>query len=396
MSFVCVLPKTIGEADQNYLAAQKAYQIKKEAIVQKIKSEYDISGDSFIQLIQQNLLTNMKEKIVSPESGRSVGYDTILKHLYDAVQASAYSIIESHQAEISSLSDAIATLQQQAIANGKSAQKNVEKQIDDIIQQFANEMQLDSVIYKYLPEFISSANAQLSFSQVFGYAKSIFKHEISKRIAGVQIQDIFQRHPGIILGYIREDAVADASQKAISKLSMTAASAATVGAAKSKIDILISLTGQGSAISQNGELLGGLLASLDKYDKSFSVTGESSLETDEFLGIQSKPWKLFLPTTSWNKNSIGSRAELLNNFLSSGYNPAGADNQYSWHAGVLYLSTQLEEVIGVNTVMYVTGNSIIWTNELFDQLRKYNKYFAFMLTSNNQLTSHVQLADHYG
>ena len=395
MSFVCVLPRSISEADQNYLRAQQIYKTKRDEIQQRIKSQYDVSGEEFVATIQKKLKENMQAKIESPNTGNTVGYQTILNHLYNTVEKLAREKIEGSSSQINNDIEQIESIQSQAISQGKNAQEIAEKEIDDLVQKYANDLQLDSVIYKYLPEFVSGDNVKLSLAQVFGYAKSIFKNEITKRANGIEATRIFQRHPGIILGYIREDATADASKKAIKKFGMSSSSAQTVGAEKSKIDILLSLTGGASSIVSSGDLLGTILSSLDSMNQSFSVNGESILETNEFLGIQSKPWKLFLPTTNWNKNSVGSRAALLQDFLQS-YNPAGADNQHSWHSGVLYLSTQLEEVIGANTVMYVTGDTIQWTDDIFTQMRANNKYFAFMMSSKNELTSHVQIADHYG
>lgn len=395
MGFVCVMPETMAGVDANYASAQRNYAVKKQEIMNRLKDQYNVSGEEFVKLIQEKLSANMKEKIVSPITGRSVGYETILKHLYDAVDAYAQSIIESHSAEISALVGNIKNIQSNAVQSGKQAQKEAGKMIDDAVQHYANEMQLNNIIYKYLPEFISGDNVKLSLDQIFGYAKSIFRQQITKQLTTGKITEVFKRHPAIILGYIREDATADASRQAAERLGMSSAKAQTVGAEQSKIDIIIPLSGgAASAISSGGDLLKAVLSNLDSMNQSFEVEGESSLETNEFLGIQSKPWKLFLPTTAWNRNSVGSRSALLQDFLQN-YNPDGADNNYSWHSGVYYLSTQLEEVIGANTVMYVTGNSIVWTDEIFDQIRG-NKYFAFMVDSNNKLTSHVQLADHYG
>ena len=46
---------------------------------------------------------------------------------------------------------------------------------------------------------------------------------------------------------------------------------------------------------------------------TITVDGESYMP-DEFLGIQSKPWNLNQQTTDWNRNSIGSRADLFKAF----------------------------------------------------------------------------------
>lgn len=402
MSFICVMPETMGDVDTNYKIAQKNYQLKKQEILNKIKNQYDVSGEEYIKLIQEKFSANMKEKIESPLTGREVGYETILKHLYKAVDIYSQSVLESHSNEITTLVENIRQIQSNAQAQGKDAKKEAEREIEKAIQHYANEMQLNNVVYKYLPEFISGDNVKLSVAQIFGYVKSIFKNAITKQLAVGEVSKIIKKHPSIILGYIREDAGADAGRQCAENLQMNSARAQTVGAEQSKIDIIIPLSEKASSVLQSGntKLLKKVLQNLDTMNQSFEIEGESALNTDEFLGIQSKPWKLFLPTTAWNLNSVGSRASLLNDFLQN-FNPSGASSQHSWHAGVYYLSTKLEEVIGANTTMYITGNNIIWTDQLFDQIQG-NKYFAFMMASedetskNYRLTSHVQLADHYG
>lgn len=395
MSVVCVQPKNITDAERNYSQAQAIYTSKRKAILEKIKAESDVSGEQFVKLIQQNLRTNMQQAIVSPRTGQSVRLETILKHLYSTTEELASEALGIHSRQLNNLKQKIDQLKEEAISNGRDAQKEAEIEIDKIVQQYVNEMQLDSLIYKYLPQFISKENAELSLSHVFGYVKSILKHEISKRVYGSSLQKVFSRHPSIILGYIREDATTDAANKAREELGMRIAKAQTVGGEQSKIDILIPLTERAAQKATNSQMLKSILSNLDQVNTQFNlqVEGESVLETNEFLGIQSKPWKMYLPTTSWNRLSIGSRAGLLKDFKDI-YNPDGSDNTYSWHNGVYYLSTKLEDVIGANTVMYIADNSVLWTDDLFDKMREYHKYFAFMLNSEHKLTSHVQMADH--
>ena len=82
--------------------------------------------------------------------------------------------------------------------------------------------------YKIFEEH--SKGKKLATAQILGYCKSIFKREIQRRLALDEIDNAVRRHPAIILGYIREDAVADAAQKAIKHFKMSGAKAKTVGA----------------------------------------------------------------------------------------------------------------------------------------------------------------------
>jgi hypothetical protein len=69
-----------------------------------------------------------------------------------------------------------------------------------------------------LPNYMSSGNQQLSAFQVYAYTKSILKREIQRRASIEEIDRAVKKHPSIILGYIREDAITNAALKAIEKL----------------------------------------------------------------------------------------------------------------------------------------------------------------------------------
>jgi hypothetical protein len=79
---------------------------------------------------------------------------------------------------------------------------------------------------------------------------------------------------------------------------------------------------------------------------------------------------------------LGSRKELLNDFLIKDSFSTSSDEIFGWHRGVLFLSNNLDKVVGTNTVMYATKTGLIWTSDLLESLYKnYNKYFAFVIDS---------------
>ena len=399
MGIICIMPELWQTVDNNYSIASKIYESKKEAILSKLEAEQHISGQDFINAIQSNYSTLMHQKYASEVSGREVSLDTILNHLYKAAEAIVAQVLEDHKNDgVEQQIKALRELSRQSGVNIAQEKKVVEKEIDRILQNYSNETQIDRLIYEMLPKYMSSGNQQLSASQIYAYTKSILKREIQRRASIEEIDRAVKRHPSIILGYIREDAITNAALKAIEQLQMVGAKAQTVGKEQSTIDIIIPLTGRASAaVSKSGDVLKSILTQLDTLNTSFIVEGESQYDTAEFLGIQSKPWRLYLPTTTWNRNSVGSRADLLKGyqaFEGTAYPPG---SQEGWHRGVLYLSYNLQQVIGPNTVMYATGGSLIWTSEMLeDMYSRYHKYFAFMLDSDHNLTSHIQIADHYG
>lgn len=399
MAFVCIMPGEISIINQNYESTAQIYEAKRESVLARLKQEQNISGEDFINTIQTNYSSLLKEKYESAVTGREVGLETIINHVYRAAEAMVAEVLENHsEQDIQSQIWALEQISREAGKNIEQQKKIVNKEIEKIVQQYSDETQVDRLIDEMLPKYLSQENAKLSAAQVYAYTKSMLRREIKKRASIAEIDRAVKKHPSIILGYVREDAITAAALKAIEVLKAKGMSAKTVGAEQSKIDIIIPITSQASAAVQgNADLLGDIIKQLDTLSAEFVVTGESKYETDEFLGIQSKPWQLYLPTTTWNRNSVGSRAELYNAFLEHLKGMSPADRNVGWHRGVLFLSEHLQEVMGPNTVMYATGGKLIWTSDLLrDLYQKYHKYFAFMLDSNYQLTSHIQLADHYG
>jgi hypothetical protein len=383
------------QVDKNYEAAQGVYQAKRKSLLEQIENQSQQSGESFIEKLQDKFSDNMKQTIVSPDSKRSVKYETIIKHIYRAAELKGRSIIEDVGGNLDELKEEIQKIKQSTEGDIETEKKLIDKEIDKIVSEYATKMDINQIFNKYLPQILSGENQKLSVAQVLAYCKSIFKREIQKQLSMEKIDSVIKKRPAIILGYIREDMLSDAAIKAIDECKIENASAMTVGSEQSMIDVLIPITGGAAKASDDKELLGSILKKLDGIKSSTFVVGESKFNTDEFLGIQVKPWNLYKKTTKWNPMSLGSRTELLNDYAKSlsGETP---DDVTSWHKGVIYLSENLTKMLGENTVMYVTGNNIIWTDNLLsDLVNKYNKYFAFGVNSKNQLTSHIVLADHY-
>lgn len=399
MAFVCIMPNQIAQVNANYESAAQIYEIKKENILARLKQEQNISGEEFISTLQSNYTALMQEKYASAVTGREVGIETILKHVYSAAEELVTQVLESHsELDVQSQIQALEEISRNAGKNIEQQKRLVNKEIENIVQQYSNETHVDRILDEMLPKYLSQENAKLSAAQIYAYTKSMLRREIKRRASITEIEKTVKKHPSIILGYVREDAITQAALRAIEVLKAKGMTAKTVGAEQSKIDIIIPLTSRASsAVKNNNDILGSIVKQLDSLEGEFVVTGESRYENDEFLGIQSKPWRLYLPTTSWNRNSVGSRAELYNAFVNHLNNLSPEDRNVGWHRGVLFLSEHLQEVMGPNTVMYATGGNLIWTSDLLrDLYQKYHKYFAFMLDSNYNLTSHIQLADHYG
>lgn len=394
---LCIMPNVWSKVDDNYSHTSKIYEAKKQAILQRLQQENNINGQDFINSLQINYKELMQQKYTSNLNNREVKLETILSHVYKAAEQLAQQILEEQSGDVVEQIDALMKISQETGQDIDQQKKIIAKELDKIIERYEAETRVSQLINEMLPKFVSSDNQQLSTDQIYSYTKSILKQEIAKRASITNIEKAVRKHPSIILGYIREDAITQAALRAVEQLKSNYISARTVGSEKSTIDIIIPVTGEAKvAVLQGGQGLSDIIKQLDTLGQNFVVSGESQYDTDEFLGIQSKPWKLYLKTTNWNKNSLGSRATLLREFQLE--NILGIPNDLiGWHKGVLFLSQRLQQVIGPNTVMYATGNSLTWTSDLLNDLvNTYHKYFAFMVDSKNKLTSHIHLADHYG
>lgn len=395
---LCIMPNVWIEVDNNYMHTSKIYEAKKQAILQRLQQENDISGQDFINSLQINYKELMQQKYASNLSGREVKLETILSHVYKAAEQLVQQILEEQSGDVVEQIDALMKISQETGQNIAQKKQIIAKELDKIIERYEAETRVSQLINEMLPKFVSLDNQQLSTAQIYSYTKSILKQEIAKRASITNIEKAVGKHPSIILGYIREDAITQAALRAVEQLKGQGISARTIGSEKSTIDIIIPITGRAkAAVSQGGQGLSDIIKQLDTLGQNFVVSGDSQYDTDEFLGIQSKPWKLYLKTTNWNRNSLGSRATLLREFQLENIFSGVPNDLIGWHKGVLFLSQRLQQVIGPNTVMYATGNSITWTSDLLNDLvSTYHKYFAFMVNSDGKLTSHIYLADHYG
>lgn len=396
MSFACVMPEDMNIVDSNYAKAQAVYAGKRQQILKNIEEQNDISGTEFMTKLEDLFKQNMSQKIKSPKTLKEVKYETIINHIYDAAKLEAESILSNTKGEINELKNRMEKIREENLKGLEAEEIDLQKEVEEIVKQFAERIDMENLFNKYLPQVMSQSNQKLAGSQVLSYCKSIFKRQIYQELANQQITKAVKRRPAIILGYIREDALSKAATGVMKEMGMKASSSQTVGSESSKIDILISLTGGATKISSNGDVLGSLLKKLDDIDgTTISGIGESSIDVSEFLGVQAKPWKLFLPTQKWNPMSIGSRAELFKSFT-AGLTDTNAPNTYSWHKGVLFLSQHILDVMGKNTVLYAVGDSILWADALLnDMIMRYHKYFAFAINKDAPLSSHVVLADHW-
>lgn len=394
----CIMPSLWSEVDNNYLNAAKQYEARKNEILKKLQKNTKEQADEFMSLLQENYRTLMEQKYASEFSNREVKLETIVEqHIYKAATEKAREILMQENVNIEQEIEALKQISKEKKLSIDQEKKFITRELEKIVKRYAQATEVNKLVSDLLPSYVSAENQELSASQIYPYVKSIIKKEIYKRAAVKEITKTVKRHPSIILGYVREDAVTQAAIEAIEKISARGMTAKTVGKEASKIDIVIPLTPRATKAIGDSNILSDIIKQLDVIEQDFIVSGTSQYKSDEFLGIQSKPWNLTKKTDNWkNRNAIGSRAELLKEFNLQ--NITGLpDDSIGWHRGVLFLSQRLEQIIGPSTDMYAIKGSIVWTSDLLtDLVNVYHKYFSFMLNSKGKRTSHIQLADHYG
>ena len=393
---ICIMPDLWSEVDENYRKAAEQYEARKNEILKKLQKNTKEQADEFMSLLQINYRTMMEQKYTSEFNNREVKLETIVeKHIYNAAIEKAREILMQENVNIEQAIEALKQKSREKKLSIDQEKKFITKELEKIVKRYAQATEINRLVSDLLPSYVSTENQALSASQVYPYVKSIIKKEIYKRAAVNEITKTVKKHPSIILGYVREDAVTQAAIEAIKKISARGMTAKTVGKEASKIDIVIPLTPRASKAIGDSDILSDIIKGLDVIGQNFIVSGTSQYKSDEFLGIQSKPWELSKKTNNWNRNSVGSRAELLKEFNLQ--NTGLSDNSIGWHRGVLFLSQRLEQIIGPSTDMYAVKGTIIWTSDLLtDLVSVYHKYFSFMLDSKGKRTSHIQLADHYG
>lgn len=399
---ICFNCPGLDSINVKYKEAMGNYAKKKEQILQQLHNFTQVEGNTDFAILLENELRDELKKKTRSKSGRLAKTETILNQIHNTAAEYAKSLLVEDGKASLAFENAIKTI------NSIQAEINDDEAV--VIQQIRAELEIAAtkiakrlkvnrgtdigqLFATYLPGQFSKENQELSVSQVIGYCKKIFKQEIIAKTARKDIKQIVSQKTAIIMGYRREDATATAAKQLLEKLlGKDMANAQTVGAAKSKIDVLISLPG--AAKVSDGKTLSGLLAALDAIPKTITVTGEAQEDYSKYLGIQVKPWDLSKMKDDTVEFSLGTRATLRDEFMKILMEKGVSLDTYSWHEGVNYLSNNIETVVGANTVMYVTGLNVLWTDDLLSQMVQNNRYFAFVLDNNHRATSRIVLARH--
>ena len=399
---ICFNCPGLDSINENYQRAIENYAKKKTQILQQLQNFTQTEGQAdFATLLEKELQDELKKKTVSM-SGRLAKTETILHQIHNAAAIYAKNLLAA-DGEVSNMVqtaiEEINSIQQEINNDEKIVIQQIRAELESVAIKIAKKLKVNrgadigQLFATYLPEQFSKENQELSVSQVIGYCKKIFKQEIIAQTARKDIKQIISKKTAIIMGYRREDATATAAKRLLEKLlGKNMFNAQTVGAAKSKIDVLVTLPGAPKV--SNGKDLSGLLAALDAIPKTITLTGESQEDYSKYLGIQVKPWDLSKMKDDTVDFSLGSRATLKNEFMKILMDKGISLDTYSWHEGVNYLSNNIQSVVGANTVMYVTGLNVLWTDDLLSQMVQNNRYFSFALDDNHKVTSHIILARH--
>ena len=396
--FTCIMPSTWNEINNNYLNASKLYESKRKAILERLEMENKISGEEFVRTLQANYQEVFERKYKSDRSTKTVKLKTVLQQVYDAAVKIAQQTLENNQMDIDTHIEKLKEISQENRKNINQEQKTIAKELNNIVKQYEMETQIDQLINERLPSFMSEGNKQLSASQIYAYTKSVLKNMIREKAGISSVEKVIQRKSATVIGFIREDAIAQAALLTIEKLKANSVDAKVIGKHQSKIDILIPVSSRAKKVVSEEDHLKSIIEQLDVIGQSFVVNGESKYNNEEFLGVQAKPWNLNSKTYAGKPPmSLGHSASLLKDFQLENIVSSVPNDLIGWHKNVLFLSQRLEQAIGPNTVMYALGQNMTWTSDLLEDLVKtYHKYFAFVLDSSGKPTAHISLQDHYG
>lgn len=399
---ICFNCPGLDSINANYQGAISNYTKKKEQILQQLHNFTQVEGKTDFAVLLENELRDELKKKTRSMSGRLAKTETILNQIHNTAAIYAKNLLVEDSDASLAFKTAIETINliQAEINNDEAVViEQIRAELERVATKIAKMLKVNrgtdigQLFATYLPGQFSKENQELSVGQVIGYCKKIFKQEIIAKIAREDIKQVVSQKTAIIMGYRREDATAAAAKRLLEKLlGKDMANAQTVGAAKSKIDVLVSLPG--AVKVSDGKALSGLLAALDAIPKTITVTGESEEDYSKYLGIQVKPWDLSKIKDDTVEFSLGSRATLRDQFMKILMEKGISLDTYSWHEGVNYLSNNIEAVVGTNTVMYATGLNVLWTDDLLSQMVQNNRYFSFVLDSNHRATSRIVLARH--
>lgn len=403
------MPDMKNEIDNNYQIALERYRAKKQSLLEKLSQESQEGYQDFLQILNTNYIDLLSTKQASAMTGREVKIQTILNQVYKKAEEVARTAIQDpNNVVYDSEIEEIRRIQSETKGEAEKVKKAIDDEVTKIAERFQISNSVQNIVNYMIPQ-MSSENQKLTADQVQGYVRAKIKQNILQQASMVEMQKAVRKYPSILYGYYREDATAEAAIRAIEYLSNKEnAMVFSTGFEKTSVDILISMDKKfNSQTSKNKELFKEILKNLDSLNGEMIVHGEA-FNTDDFYGIQAKPWNLAYLKNPNNKieNSrttftVGSRAFLKEGFLQSlgDNNIDPIDSKRGWHRGVLYLSQNLSSVVGANTVLYAVHGQVIGTDELLQIMLDTNRYFAFVITEKNkvkELSSTIEIADHYG
>lgn len=403
------MPEIVNEIDNNYQNVLKYYSMRKQDLLNSLSNQSTEGLQNFLDVINTQYIDLLSSKQTSAMTGREVKIKTILDHVYrKADQVVKTAIQDPNNTIYESEIESLRKIQAEIKGDIGEAKQAIDRELTKIVKKFQISTNIHNIVNYMIPQ-MSSENKKLTADQIQGYVRARIKQNILQQASMVELQKAVKKYPSILYGYYQEDATAEAAIRAIEYLDKKEEFMVfNTGSEKTTIDILISRSKNFNAQGED-EIFKDILKNLDSLQGETIISGNSTFYTDDFFGIQSKPWSLQYLQNPNNKieNSktsftIGSRASLKKGFLQSIANEsnlAPIDSNIGWHRGVLYLSQHLPTVIGANTILYALQGQVVGTDDLLQTMLDTNRYFAFVMQEKDgrkTLSSKIEIADHYG
>lgn len=364
--------------NSNYSTAISNYATQRQQFIQSLKSKTIKDETDFIEQLNNTIA----QEVMSGELGEE--FDKAFAAIHDKVEEIIVKQLEGKNtlADIQNLIPAF----QQKLKSGRNEKgedlnkvnlKNFYNRLIEDIEQFlsTNEMTRDYIQKVILSENLnpSAATSEVVLNQFYGYARRV----MFSFLTGQKTQISTKKYKSSLKGYYKEDLLTDGLTKILKDSGLQAyGTGATPNESGQQIEMDIFI-GKSSS-SGSGKMSKELLEKLSKYTGSNAVAS-STMEEPSNIGMQSKSW-----IEPWaNSNvignrkflSVGSRSKLLNSLAPQGL--------YDWHDGALMASENLQQILGINNVLFSTGNGVIWTADLISKFKIMQYYLAFYISKKN-------------
>ena len=264
--------------------------------------------------------------------------------------------------------------------SGRLKEDTLEHYYNRMINDIENFLSTNQITREYINKIISSnqlapsaATEKVILNQFYGYARRVmFAIALGQKTSISTV-----KYKSSLKGYYKEDLITSGLNSLLKNMGLAAYGTGAIpneDGQQIEMDIFI---GKKMRNSKNGTIL----EKLEKKMKTLTgVSAKASTKMGEptNIGMQSKSWiEPWADGEGGNRTflSIGHRNQLLNNAYPSGL--------YSWHEGIRFAAQNMQQILGVNNVLFSTGVGVKWTTDLIKEMKQCNYFLAFYISKRS-------------